>query len=342
MRKQKSHFTENEIRPVHLMDGQMDRYMNDVRRLLRYRDDFVIVPCPACQSTRNRPCFLKYDFQFVVCDDCQTIYANPRPCPVHLSEYYRESENYAYWNKYIFPASEAVRLERIFKPRVEMVLEICRRRGIAGNLLVEVGAGFGLFCQEMRARGYFKRVVAIEPTPDLSQTCRQRGIETIEKPVEEVGLLDLLKTEKMVDVVANFEVIEHLFSPGEFIGKCSELLSPGGMLILTCPNGKGFDIAVLGAVSPAVDTEHLNLFNPESLSGLLERHGFEVIERRTPGRLDAEIVRNKVLAGEADLSEQLFLKEILIDRWEEKGEAFQNFLVEQGMSSNMLIAAVKK
>jgi hypothetical protein len=82
----------------------------------------------------------------------------------------------------------------------------------------------------------------------------------------------------------SFEVIEHVFDPAVFLHAASRLLRDGGLLVLTCPNGQGFDTATLGAASVAVDTEHVNLFNPSSLAALLVRSGYEVLDISTPGR----------------------------------------------------------
>ena len=99
------------------------------------------------------------------------------------------------------------------------------------------------------------------------------------------------------------------------------------------------DIATLGAKSLAVDAEHVNLFNPASLSLLLERSGFDVLEVTTPGRLDAELVRDAVLAGSLDLSREPFLRRVLIDEWGKLGWPFQQFLAANNLSSHMWIAA---
>lgn len=333
---------ENEIRPQHLMTEQAQRYHNDIARLMRHQKDFQRVACPACQSTDGAVTLEKYGITFETCPQCQTLYANPRPLPEHLDEYYRESENYAYWNECIFPASAEVRRHKIFKPRVERVLEICDRYHLPTHTLLEVGAGFGLFCEEMQKTGRFKRVIAVEPTPNLAQTCRERGLEVIEKPIEHIHVNQLNTNNQKIDVIANFEVIEHLFSPRQFLEQCASLLDQDGILILTCPNGLGFDVATLGAVSDTVDTEHINLFNPGSLSLLLQQCGFTIIEVQTPGLLDAELVRNKVLDGKYSLEEQPFLKQVLIDEWETKGQAFQTFLMENRLSSNMMIVAQKR
>jgi SAM-dependent methyltransferase/ribosomal protein S27E len=328
--------TESEIRPNELMQEQSKRHAVDVERLLKHKHNFVEVPCPACGSQNKQEIYEKYGIQFVACNDCETNYASPRPRPEHLDEYYSHSENYAYWNKYIFPASESARREKIFKPRVQKVIDICKRFNVTPDTLLEVGAGFGIFCEEIQKTNVFNRIIGVEPTPDLAQTCRNRGIEIIEKPIEQINF-----GKEPVNVIANFEVIEHLFSPREFILKCYELLMNGGIFILTCPNSKGFDILTLGEQSSAVDNEHLNMFNIDSLTKLLEDCGFEVIERGTPGKLDAELVRNQIIAKKFDVSNQPFLKQILVDEWESQKEAFQNFLSANNLSSNMLLVARK-
>src|SRR6476469_10925050 len=97
--------SENDIRPRDLMAEQARRYANDVARLMRHREHFIRVACPACDQWDDTPAFEKDGMPFVACNRCDTIYANPRPRPEHMEAYYRESENYHYWNHIIFPAS---------------------------------------------------------------------------------------------------------------------------------------------------------------------------------------------------------------------------------------------
>jgi len=318
------------------MEGQLPHIEADRRRLLEHRGDFVNVPCPACGSPASTQQFEKRGIRYVLCPDCGTMYVNPRPPPAVLEECYAKSEVYRYWNKYVFPASEEARREKIFRPRAERIAEICGRYGVRNGTLLEGGAGFGTFCEEARRLGVFSRVIAVEPTPDLAETCRQKGLEVIEKPIEQVRL-----GRNTIDVVASFEVIEHLFSPRDFIMGCAALLSPGGLLVVTCPNIRGFDILVLQALSGSIDHEHLNYFNPVSLSHLVGECGFEVLEVLTPGRLDAELVRKKILSGELDVSSQPFLKQVLIDEWERVGDSFQEFLADNMLSSHMWLVGRK-
>lgn len=343
--------TENEIRPEALMAEQARLFAEDIARLMTHRAEFITVPCPACEAIQFKPAFEKTGMPFVTCVQCETLYANPRPRPEHLADYYRHSKNYEYWSQYIFPASESARREKIFKPRVAMVLEICERFNLPTHLLLEVGAGFGLFGEEMQKTDRFERVIAVEPTSYLADDCRKRGLEVIEKPIEAIGFDEILgvKTHTVkgleavpkISVIVSFEVIEHLFSPRAFLRQCANLLESGGVLMLTCPNSKGFDVQMLGEKSSAVDVEHLNLFTPQSLAGLMETCGFEIIDIQTPGQLDAELVRKQMLSGGLNPDGHPFLKRIMLDQWAESGAAFQRFLVEQRLSSNMLLVGRK-
>ena len=326
-------FSENEIRPKDLVEGQKNMVAIDIGRLLSMRDQFVWVACPGCGADDSYRKFEKYALDYRECRHCKTLYMNPRPSPDVLDWFYKGSVNYDYWNKFIFPASEDARRAKIFVPRVEKVLQYCDKFNVRADSLLEIGCAFGTFCVELKSRGKFRRIVAIEPTPSLAATSRSKGIEVIEDVIENVTFPE----NERFDVVVNFEVIEHIFSPRDFILQSRRLLKTGGLFILTCPNGRGFDFMVLGEKCNSLDHEHLNYFNPESLSALLKDCGFELLEVITPGKLDAELVRNKILDGSFDIQGQPFLKQVLIDEWEARGAAFQHFISGSGLSSNMWI-----
>jgi len=329
--------TEEEIRPASLMQHQNKQYMADLDRILRHKKDFVYIPCPACGSKSSVRMFKKYGVFYVSCSACQTVYVNPRPTLKMLRLYYSSSENYRYWNKHIFSASENSRRNKIFVPRVKLLAKACKRYNIDAGALMEVGAGFGTFCEEVKKRRLFERVIAIEPTPSLAESCRHKGLEVIEKQFEQVKF-----KKNTIDVVASFEVIEHLFCPRDFLVKCNSLLKPKGLIIVTCPNFKGFDIATLQSFSNSIDIEHLNYFNPDSFSCLFSKCCFETLEVLTPGKLDAELVRKKVIDGEFSLSGQPFLKQVLVDDWERLGSLFQKFLADNLLSSHMWAVARKQ
>jgi 2-polyprenyl-3-methyl-5-hydroxy-6-metoxy-1,4-benzoquinol methylase/ribosomal protein S27E len=328
--------SETELCPEYFLKGQEEAFQRDIDRLFAQRGAFVPVACPACGETAADPVFEKYGFEYVRCVSCLTLYMTPRPPPEVMATYYAASENYRYWADHIFPASEAARRAKIHRPRLDQIVDYCHRFHVPRGTLLEVGPGFGTFAALAADSGHFQSVVTVEPTPEMAEACRERGLNVIESRIEDMGneIAD-------ADVVVSFEVIEHLFAPKAFVAKSARLLRPDGLLVLTCPNGEGFDIAVLGPHSPAVDPEHQNLFNTRSLARLVEDCGFEVLEATTPGRLDAEFVREAALAGKIDLSGDPFLKRVLVDEWERLGQPFQRFLAEHGLSSHMWLVARK-
>jgi hypothetical protein len=143
-------------------------------------------------------------------------------------------------------------------------------------------------------------------------------------------------------VLAFFEVIEHIFDPAAFLKVGARLLRRGGLLVLTCPNGNGFDTQVLGAESVAVDTEHVNLFNPGRCRCLLDRLGFDVLEAATPaGWMPSWCARPSwtVTSTSAASPSCSSCWSTTTSAW---AAPFQRFLAEQGLSGNMRLIARKR
>jgi len=324
---------EASIRTDQMVEQSLRMHDEDVAWIRGHARGFVEVACPACESSPRRFEFERDGFQFQRCLACETLYISPRPTAELLGEFYRRSKVINYFNDVIFPSSEEARRKQIFAPRAERVVELCRRHGASMELLVDVGAGFGTFCEEVVRIGAFGRVVAVEPSPTLAATCRSKGLTVIEQTIEDARL-------EGMSAITNFELVEHLFSPRDFLEGCAQALPVGGLLILTTPNIRGFDLAVLGKLSDNVlGPNHINYFHPRSLSLLLQRSGLEVVEVATPGKLDAELVRKKILAGKLDVSSQPFLRQVLVDEWETAGPAFQSFLSENKLSSHLWVVA---
>lgn len=325
--------SEEQIRPQQMMADKQQYVDADREFLLARREQWVHVPCPACNADDPRPYGQKQGFAYMECCACGTVYTSPRPSLALMHAFYAGSQNYAYWNEHIFPATEETRRERIFRPRAQRLAAYCQQFGMAGGAAMDVGAAFGTFCEELRAQGIFERIIALEPTPGLAATCRRRGFETLETFIEDV------QETAFVDVLTAFEVLEHLFSPHEFVQQARRLLRPGGLLVLSFPSVRGFDALVLGVQAGMFDHEHVNYLHPGSVPLLLERGGFEVLDIQTPGQLDAELVRKQALAGTLDLTGQPFLRELLLQCWDELGGPFQQFLAQNRLSSHLWVVA---
>src|SRR3989338_6417064 len=161
MKKENIILSEDKIRPDIFSQKQGELYEQDVRNLIKHKKEFIKVACPACGKKSHKKWVKKYSLNYVNCVNCDTVFINPRPTPKILSDYYKNSKNYVFWNKFIFPKSERARREKIFKPRVELIKDLCLKIGIDHDVLVEVGAGFGIFCEEMKKTNLFKKIIAV-------------------------------------------------------------------------------------------------------------------------------------------------------------------------------------
>lgn len=328
---------EKNIRPNHLIMKSAKLHNQDVKSLLRNKNKFVKIPCPACESRNYQIVFKKNNFVFVKCRKCETVFINPMPTFEMLKEFYASSKSIKYWNDKIFLASENVRRSQIFAPRAKRIFELCRKHNVSTGVLFDIGAGFGTFCEEIKKMNLFGKVIAVEPAHSLAETCRHKGLDVIEKSIEEMDNIS-----NKANVITNFELIEHLYWPKDFLLNCAKMLSRKGVLILTTPNIKGFDLLILGKLSNNIGgPNHLNYFHPESLNYLLRQCGFKTIETQTPGELDVELVRKKILSNELNISNNPFLKQVLIEQWENVGGSFQRFLAENLLSSHLWIVAQK-
>lgn len=323
---------EDDIRPSKLIAENQKLLQNDIKEIMKNKEEFVEIPCPACNSHKYESIFDKQEFNFVKCIDCETVFINPRPTRDMLRNFYEKSECIKHW-KNIFKESEDIRRKDIFSQRANTIIKLLKKFQLHHNLLVDIGAGFGTFCEEIKKQNFFNKIVAVEPSHDLANVCRQKNLDVKEDFIENMSL-------NGVSVITSFELIEHLFNPEEFVIACKKSLEKDGLFIITTPNVKGFDMITLGKhVESFQGPNHLNYFHPKSISILLEKCGFEVLEILTPGKLDAEIVRKKVLEGTFSLDNQPFLKRILIEEWTPLGSHFQNFLTDHHLSSHMWVVA---
>jgi SAM-dependent methyltransferase len=86
------------------------------------------------------------------------------------------------------------------------------------------------------------------------------------------NLAALPLADNAVDVVVNFQVIEHLWDQPQFVSECLRVLRPSGLLMISTPNRITF--------SPGRDTPvnpfHIRELNAEELSDLVQSAGFAI------------------------------------------------------------------
>ncbi len=86
------------------------------------------------------------------------------------------------------------------------------------------------------------------------------------------NLADLPLPDESVDIVVNFQVIEHLWNQGQFVAECRRVLRPGGLLLMSTPNRITF---TPGSDTP-VNPFHTRELNAAEMTELLTDAGLLV------------------------------------------------------------------
>lgn len=155
-------------------------------------------------------------------------------------------------------------VENYWFRRHEVVYEQLAPR-CAGLDVLEAGCGEG-YGADLIARAA-RRVIGLDYDDAAVAHVRARypRVEALQGNLAALPLPDAA-----VDVVVNFQVIEHLWDQAQFIAECARVLRPGGLLMISTPNRITF--------SPGRDTPinpfHTRELNAAELTELLVDGGF--------------------------------------------------------------------
>ena len=324
---------EDDIRNRTAYDQYIKLADEDAKNIFDF-SGFVKINCPACKSSEAVHEFEKKGFCYVSCKQCGTLFVNPRPSFHDLETFYKSSSSTSFWiNEFFKPVAEK-RRKKIFYPRAEYISQKLFREN--KKTIGDIGAGYGIFLEELKKFWKDSTMVAIEPSQELAEICSQKGFNarcsTLEKLKGFDGTFDLLTA---------FELLEHLFNPEEFLKQVYRLLKPGAYFLITTLNGQGFDIEVLWEQSVSINPpHHLNFFNLKSISLLLKSIGFNIIESSTPGKLDWDLVENAYKKEGKDIGR--FWKLLADKASQDTKQDFQAWIVKNNLSSHMRILAQKK
>jgi len=325
--------TEQEIRPEKIFDEYLELTKQDV---LTYFGDVsrIDIPCPACGGNGHLWA-TKLGFSYQQCKTCLTIFVSPRPVREAFDAYYTDSPSTKFWATTFYKVTESARREKLWKPKAQLIkntIEKYQGKNLI-EFIIDIGGGYGVFDEEISLIMNIKPII-IEPSVHLSNVCREKGLNVIEKFMEDVLPDELPKGRKCY---VSFELFEHLHDPSLFLTTVFNSMHKDDLFIFTTLSGMGLDIQVLGEHAKALSPpHHLNFMNPKSVSTLLRKIGFEVIEAITPGKLDVDILNNS-----KQFIEDQFWKNILEYSSENELHSIQSFISDLGLSSHMMITCKK-
>lgn len=146
--------------------------------------------------------------------------------------------------------------------------------------LVEIGCMHGDFVEQAQRAGY--DAIGL----DLSKTAVDYA-DRVRPGMVRYGTLDAAQPDASVDIVAAFNVIEHMEDPGAFLDDVARVLRPGGLLVAETPAQESlyhFAFVARGKVLPRRPKlevgmhpgTHIFKFGKRAWRNVLTRRGFDV------------------------------------------------------------------
>jgi 2-polyprenyl-3-methyl-5-hydroxy-6-metoxy-1,4-benzoquinol methylase len=226
--------------------------------------------CPVCgESDRIAFTFERNGNAIHACKRCRLEFSFPQPTDETLSSIY--SGDYFLGSK---DGQSLTRQELLKRATARLYLDalmpfVRQQR----PRLLEVGCGSGDFLIEARSRGF--EVEGLEYSEHAVNDANARlGGRTVRAGSPEEKCLP----DGVYDIIAAFDVVEHLRNPRKSIEYLRAALTPGGLIAIVTPSIDSWSRQVLGRHWMEYKTEHLTYFGRKSMGQLLERAGFEVIQ----------------------------------------------------------------
>ncbi len=146
-----------------------------------------------------------------------------------------------------------------------------------GRRLLDVGCHIGVFLEIAAARGW--DAWGVEPSRWAAEQARHRGFNVKTGTLAQAGFAD-----HSFDVVTLWDVIEHLSDPRGELERVNRVLKPGGLVCIHTMDIESPFARLMGRRWPWLMEMHLYYFSRATLSALLAKTGFEVIQSQTQGR----------------------------------------------------------
>jgi 2-polyprenyl-6-hydroxyphenyl methylase / 3-demethylubiquinone-9 3-methyltransferase len=118
---------------------------------------------------------------------------------------------------------------------------------LAGLRILDIGCGAGLLCEPFTRLG--AQVIGIDPSASNIAAAKlhaDKGHLSIDYRCTTVEEMDV---RERFDIVLAMEVVEHVTDVGAFLKRCTAMLKPGGLMVVSTlnRNWKSFALAIVGA-----------------------------------------------------------------------------------------------
>lgn len=243
--------------------------------------DTLQAACALCAGTQAVFLGVKDGYNVVRCSNCVLYYLQPMPSEQELAAIY---DNYDATDKYLRRYRKKV-LTASYKQKI-----VGRYLKPGAKRFLDIGCNVGAVCEAARRQGYESMGI------DLDEATLQKARElSPECRFERLTSYELASQGEKFDMVFCTEVLEHVPETQAFAASFRDLLNEGGILYLTTPDAGHRkvpeDFISWDEVKPP---EHLIFFNRETVTRLLEAHGFEIIRFRWCHRANLRLIARAI------------------------------------------------
>ncbi len=226
--------------------------------------------CDNCGSRDAKPKWQRDGYDIVECRQCGLVYVAQEVTRAELNEYYGSAYyagNGTAYTDYLAKAPTRKHHYRSMLPALKR--HMARADGEIRAL--DVGCAAGYFLEVAGEAGW--RAQGVELSPYMSAYARdERGLDVQTGTLEEADL-----PIGAFDLVTMWDVIEHVQEPSAVLQRASELLKPGGLLVLATGDVGGVTARVYGEKWALIAPPgHLFYFSRHTLGALLQKSGFQV------------------------------------------------------------------
>jgi SAM-dependent methyltransferase len=232
--------------------------------------------CPTCSSGQvatllsapDRFHGRKQIYRLNRCQACGTVWLHDPPAPAEMGQHYTED-----YHRAIALAGEGTKSAMArWKDQVKRIAS-CK----AGGDLLDIGCSSGGFLSTMKGPAW--NLSGIE----MEESTAQRAREISGASVFVGDVMDAPFPRGSFDVITCFDVLEHVYSPRQFLGKVSEWLKPGGIYYALMPNIDSWEARLFGSHWFGLELpRHITHFSPRSLRYLMNDLEFEEVCVKTP------------------------------------------------------------
>lgn len=208
--------------------------------------------------------------------------------------------------------------------------------------LLDVGCGMGDMLEFFKEKGF--DVFGVEPSKDAIKLCEEKGINIFNGDIN--SFVD--NCENKFDIINLTNVLEHVPYPNDILLKCKDLLNNNGIIRIQVPNDFN-EFQNAAKESYSLDSwwvsvpDHINYFNINSLSNLLEKIGFDIIYKTVDFPMELFLLMGDLYINDSNMGKICHEKRINFERNipNDLRKKLYSALCELGLGRQIIIYAVK-